>query len=468
MTGTLENMPRQLEPGDVGSARLASLVAPLIVNPRLEASYWPRLRDCLIDLTIRMAREHTTWYSDQINPGSYVGLEELAELPLLTRQQVTENRTDFVADITTFAFATFTTGSTDQPPLMIERSGEEQLYYSNLVAACLDQLPDETTSAPLGLVGTNNSHGNVFQTRTRGQAFSVNFDQDAAFAKAAWLLNQEFQFPGLDSQISFIQGYFEQIHLLVLYLQQEGIQLPQEQIQSVSCYGMQIPSSRRSFVEDFFSSTVDDNYSLSEVHGFARYSAADQCYVYSPFAVAEVVDPWTCERVETGTGELLLTSLFPFTQRFPLIRYRTGDLVFTPGRVALGPLFQVRGRLNRAVTVAKNQVVCHEEVSLALESCADVARLKGGPSVIADCGPATGPSFELTSVDRSDSCCNDALVRVQLVERPAAHLDELARHLRLRILGQLPDTTRSILQQHPERLTIRLVPCKDWEREHFG
>jgi hypothetical protein len=445
--------PARFEPEQVSSAALAPYLLPLLVEPRADRPYLSALKDRLIDLTVRMARRHTQWYARMLpEPTEPVGCKSLHRLPMVTRRQLTEHRQEFVAGITTFGFTTFTGGTTGQTPLMIERALEEQRYLVNLLSSV--QTPPQGLRA-LGLVAANSSHGEVFQIPGSGYAFSVNFEQDAGFRKAAWLLQQDFTFPGFQRKISFIQGYFEFVHLLMLYLKEQGIRLP-NQIRGVACYGMAIPPSRRAAVSDYFGVEVSDNFSMGEAHGSAPFDPLDGTYAFSPFLHAEVVDLETQEPVEHGSGELVLTTLFPFTQRFPLIRYRSGDLVFTPSRVPLGPLFRVRGRLVKAVSLGGRHVLSSGDVALALEELSYVARNRGLTSMVANADAAAGPNFRLSA-----TTAVGALIEVTMAHGANLSADVAERDIRMSLAKVLPADIAALLRDRPNLIEVRLQTQAD-------
>ena len=64
------------------------------------------------------------------------------------------------------------------------------------------------------------------------------------------------------------------------------------------------------------------------MHGGASEIGIGGPWIFEPHVIPEAVHPRTFEQVGPGeVGVLLLTSLYPFTQQMPLIRYVTGDLV---------------------------------------------------------------------------------------------------------------------------------------------
>ncbi len=90
--------------------------------------------------------------------------------------------------------------------------------------------------------------------------------------------------------------------------------------------GASIPSVRKR-IEDAFNAECYDHAGLSEVgaHSFACSERAG-LHVNEEEFIAEIIDPKTGEQVEEGEkGELYLTNLGRWG--FPVIRYKTGDVV---------------------------------------------------------------------------------------------------------------------------------------------
>ncbi len=90
--------------------------------------------------------------------------------------------------------------------------------------------------------------------------------------------------------------------------------------------GASIPSVRKR-IEDAFNAECYDHAGLSEVgaHSFAC-SERTGLHVNEEEFIAEIIDPKTGEQVEEGEkGELYLTNLGRWG--FPVIRYKTGDVV---------------------------------------------------------------------------------------------------------------------------------------------
>lgn len=110
----------------------------------------------------------------------------------------------------------------------------------------------------------------------------------------------------------------------------------------------------RELTERKFGAQVFDNYSLSE---FA--TPATECkacgwlhFGWPPIAY-EVLDLSSAKRIDKGVGRLVLTGLYPFVQKMPLIRYDTGDVIELGPRCSATGARGVRflGRVRRGLVI---------------------------------------------------------------------------------------------------------------------
>ncbi len=125
-----------------------------------------------------------------------------------------------------------------------------------------------------------------------------------------------------------------------------------------------VTSRWRQLIESLWGCRLFDNYSLSEF--VTPATECDACGWYhfgEPPLVVELVDPLTGTPMPDAPdaegpciGHLLLTGLYPYVQRTPLIRYATGDLI------ERGPYcepaddvgFRFRGRLRHSLLRARD------------------------------------------------------------------------------------------------------------------
>ncbi len=115
--------------------------------------------------------------------------------------------------------------------------------------------------------------------------------------------------------------------------------------------GASIPSVRNR-IEEAWGATPYDHAGSSEVGAFGIPSSdGTGVIVNEEEFIAEVLDPTSSEPIEEGeTGELVLTNLGRWG--FPVVRYRTGDIV-RPRRTAKGLLLEggILGRADEMILV---------------------------------------------------------------------------------------------------------------------
>lgn len=98
-------------------------------------------------------------------------------------------------------------------------------------------------------------------------------------------------------------------------------------IQHIVCSGAIITKALCDYVAAHWRAPLTGFYSMAEIAGSHRRCAETGAYHFDFHAIAEFLDPETLKPVDDGEeGCLVLTSLYPFQQAQPMIRYWTGDL----------------------------------------------------------------------------------------------------------------------------------------------
>jgi hypothetical protein len=167
-------------------------------------------------------------------------------------------------------------------------------------------------------------------------------------------------------------------------------------VRTVVLYGGHVTPTRKRLLSRLWQASVRDNYSLTEVFGGATECGIGGPWVFDPHLVAEVVHPRTFEPVDDGVGVLLLTTLYPFVQQMPLVRYCTNDLVevVATGQDDGAPVVRYVGRVPRSILDASGARV--EPLLLSghlyeiLEAYPDIAVSPRFPDL------CDGPGLELT------------------------------------------------------------------------
>lgn len=138
-----------------------------------------------------------------------------------------------------------------------------------------------------------------------------------------------------------------------------GLDTSGYRVRDIGTNGSRLSPHWRRQVRRRLGARVVDNYSISELH-----TPASQCHRCGrlhfgwPPVAWEVVDVDSGEPVGDGVGRLLLTGLYPFVQKMPLVRYDTGDVVrvsTAPCAAAGKPAFDFLGRLRRGLVLPQTE-----------------------------------------------------------------------------------------------------------------
>jgi len=126
---------------------------------------------------------------------------------------------------------------------------------------------------------------------------------------------------------AILVGLESQLRVLTCRLLESGFEFSASKVTSIHSTGDLITTRLRSFYEHTWGFRLTSRYSMSEVVGGAELCPTCNYYHCDPHIIGEVVDPFSGLIIESGVGVLVLTCLFPFVQKQPFIRYRTGDVV---------------------------------------------------------------------------------------------------------------------------------------------
>jgi hypothetical protein len=195
-------------------------------------------------------------------------------------------------------------------------------------------------------------------------------------------LSEQQEMPGGANPTRIVVGALTQVLLFTKYCTSKNIDLRSFRIASMTVFGDYLSKRVRQTLGALWGCSVIDRYSLSEIFGGASQYGHAGGFDFDPFVYPELIEPDSA-----NTGELLLTSLYPFVQRQPMIRYRTGD-IFT----RVGDKFLYRGRRAHCLwdEVSKQFVMYGADLYDVLDDYPLVARQKHALGVTADDHAATG------------------------------------------------------------------------------
>ncbi|RWE56386.1 hypothetical protein [Mesorhizobium sp.] len=280
------------------------------------------LIDELLPETVRIAKASVPLYRDLYEGRMLDNVTRLvlATLPTITKSTIVSAGAAALSDRVNSDYFQNTSGSTGEF-LVLHRSIEEQRFIHDFFGAIqASQPPSSACTLFLGLP----SHGSATAIPSSGIVVQHGIVDDRT-AENCWayltkgILNKH----GLH-RINTIAGSATQLLLLTKYLSSRGLEKSPHTVPHITLTGDWLSRRVLEYLQSFWQATLIDRFSCSEFFGGASSTYPWREFVFDPTTYAEIVG-LNSDSI-TSTGELCVTSLYPFVQRQPLIRYRTGDI----------------------------------------------------------------------------------------------------------------------------------------------
>lgn len=427
-----------------------------------------RLREELLPRTLRFAAERSAFYAAHLGGEAkeVTGLADLARLRTTSKSDLAEHgyammtSRDFPARIGLSSGSTF--GRQSSRPSQTFQSQDEVDLFRRL-RATLFKGRGAATALTIAILNCQN--GDQMLAHQPG-TFNVPLEKSFHYEHIRRLLGQEFNFDGFSRRVEFIGGSLNQIKLLAGLLSDDEELRAGLALSGVFCYGALLTARWRNVLEEVFRAPLLNVYGVSEIAG----AAGAQCgscggFHMPPFVIPEVVAPDDDHRVvERGVGELVLTSLYPFTQLQPLIRYRTGDLVeiLPPCGSVLDVGFLPVGRVSNSIVSPDSGVLLPAAILYeAVDDLPDVARDAPARLAAFGVGGRWGePRYRLERGDANGRPARAARVSVELHYDPR-HFKDRAGEVRsslLRRIEAVSTSQRGATDEPALRLEVSLLP----------
>lgn len=320
----------------------------------------------LVHQTVEFAKQTVPYYAELFAgspelPQRIERLSDLRKLPILRRATLAENAAALVSSATEAATIRCTSGTSGQR-LAIYGSADESNAYNALKRWRNGGDSNRNGDIILRVVppmrrifGGGRRSSLIPQLMVLFDPVSrdVIYDWDDLLMQA---LTDEYPIPGTGRRITRLHVtpplLFEE---MTKQLQFRGFDFRRSSVRRVDLTGSQVTPLQRALVKDVWGAELRTTYSCAEVRGVAiECRESPGVFHFDETVYAEVIDPETGEPCRPGeAGELLLTSLYPFQQAMPLIRYEVGDMVQVGERpcrcAALGKTIRVLGRKSHCV-----------------------------------------------------------------------------------------------------------------------
>lgn len=316
----------------------------------------------LLPETLRWAAREVPFYARRLK-----GVRRLEDAPFLTKDEAAKHQQALLARGTPRAFTgVVSSGTTPRArPLRVPRT-EEELEAAESAAT----LPSGRLVLEVRAV-----HHGLSHLAPRPDWLRVPWSYTA---NAFRLVEELLEKPQPDGRrVTDLLINAGALMPLCVALHEKGVDPRRFGLRAVSTTSFRLSPHWRQHVERTFRAPVFDNYSLSEIP-----TPALECpdcgfnHWLAPPVVAEVVDVATKAPLRRGLGALVLTTLYPYVQAMPLVRYWTGDLV------ELGPScpaareqgIRFRGRLGQSLIRGSEVWVAAQDAIDFLEGEPLVAR----------------------------------------------------------------------------------------------
>jgi phenylacetate-coenzyme A ligase PaaK-like adenylate-forming protein len=326
-----ELMSRLEESDEIDPETLADLFRPAADYQPFNQALLHTLHGYFLKRTIAHARRNTQFYGQSPEYARWNSVPDgdppdLSCWPVINRQHVADNLHAFIATdvrLRSIAHTTGTTGAT----LSVYKSHEEVAFLTRYYLQMFQPQVEALASLPLSLSFPNFHHGAQIPLPAVGIPFFSGLTDDGLLRETVRMLETTYSIPSHDARISLLSGPEHELQFFTSYLLEQGRDPRTFGITAINTTGSHLTAHRRKFLRDTWGAVVNDYFTLTEVTGGAvRCHRCDRFHL-DPIVVGEVVDVDTGRPVEQGVGALVLTSLHPFAQMQPLVRYETGDLV---------------------------------------------------------------------------------------------------------------------------------------------
>lgn len=311
-----------------------------------------RFRATLLLATLKHAYTFSEYYRSvlpcSVLDGSFA-LENLPEIPLLTKESLCGHVTALRTSVST-GILQYTTGTTGIPS-SVYRSNLEISFLKQFYSSLQGILNGSTDNPrPLILTLANLYHGNVIDIPLSGYRISTGLFDPVLLNQIMYWLTTPHGIPGVENSISTITGLYQSVQWLTIMLIGKDFDFSKCKVKRIYSVGGFVTSRWKRLMETLWSAEIIPVYSLTEVFTHSNCCLLCGSYHFLPNVIPEMICPVEQTPMTEGTGELVLTGLYPFIQGQPAIRFATRDLFhLTKNRCPYGDSFEYLGRVDHSL-----------------------------------------------------------------------------------------------------------------------
>lgn len=288
----------------------------------------------LLKQTIKFAYETIPYYSklyrkNGLTPDNVNDLNDLSKLPILTKQDVQQNLPEMLSRKVNIISMKLTSGTDTmgiQSPVYISA---EEIRSRESMLSLMSKLGGQPSKLCLRLVFRRGAMSQTPKTQHFMITWPYILDDPNRIVLVMDELLREHPIYGKKCKVTTLILPVPWVIKDITYeLQKINVNPKEFGIKEILCSGGHVTRHLREFVRQIWGAEIYNAWSMVEVCGSAVECNLHSMYHFDLTMIPEVLDPDSKEPVGYGEeGVLTLTTLYPFQQAMPLIRYWTNDLV---------------------------------------------------------------------------------------------------------------------------------------------
>jgi phenylacetate-coenzyme A ligase PaaK-like adenylate-forming protein len=285
------------------------------------------LRLSLLPVTLEYAASNSTYYAQAWGESwrEVQGLDDLTKLPLLDKQLALKHQQALRCGPTSHDLGKTSSGTTrvGNEMLFIERCDAEDEALRQFYDQLLGQSEQGTAEKPLVLHIVSPNHGYAGS----GDENTIRLGW-GPYAHVCTLVEHALVKNNNGRPVTVLQCSVNTLKALTIEFLRRGTDFSKFSLKEVVTNSATVTPRWRALFQQTWGENIVDVYSLSEFR-----TAASECntcgwyHLGAPPVIAEILDLADGAPKQEGLGQLVLTGLFPYVQRQPLIRYATADIV---------------------------------------------------------------------------------------------------------------------------------------------
>ncbi len=309
------------------------------------------LRAELVAATLRHATSAIPYYTRLLAAGP--SPTSLDQLPIVDASTIAENYLDF-CDQSRWPDGWLVTGGTTGVPNLLPRAASEKAFArARWAATSPTTTPRDNASIALHIIDTN--HGSI-DSDLHGAPLLLLPLIDAGHARhVSDLILHGIEWNGVRRHVRAICGTVTKLKALTNYMHARGLRPQPGAGRGLLTYAWHLSPTALAALRSFWHAPVQVTYGLTEANVELAMPCPSCGRSHFRGAIAtEFVHPITRGPITAGDAELCVTTLYPFLQISPRLRFATRDVVRP------GPLCPATGERSFEFIGRTRHVLLHE------------------------------------------------------------------------------------------------------------